>query len=127
MKYCNNCGITLDDNCFVCTNCGAGQPQTPYQQYNHQSFNSPSTNTKNSGGFPWNCLGFCMPLLGIVLYFIYKNNSPMRANTLKKSLIAGFIVGIVFTVLYIILLIFLISIGVANSEVAHIASSAVLV
>lgn len=80
--FCKNCGKEMPDNVTSCQNCGA-------------QINNPE-DTGNNG---WLCLGFCIPIAGLILYFVWKNQKPKTA----KKCITGFLVSLVVTIiLYVV-------------------------
>lgn len=64
--YCKNCGKEIDDKAVVCPNCGVQQG---------------SLETGNdSGGFGWGLLGCCIPIVGLVLFLVWKDSKPKTAK-----------------------------------------------
>jgi hypothetical protein len=37
------------------------------------------TNPNDTGGFGWGLLGFVFPIVGLVLYLVWKDNKPISA------------------------------------------------
>ena len=60
MKYCSKCGKELMDEAVVCPGCGCAQSGNAVQ------------NQQDSDNFGWACLGFCIPIVGLILYLIWK-------------------------------------------------------
>ena len=60
------------------------------------------TNRQNDdkGGFLWGLLGCCIPIVGLVLFLVWKDGKP---NTAKAAGI-GALVGVIAVVLYYILI-----------------------
>ena len=50
-----------------------------------------------------NILAFCMPIIGLILYFAWKNTYPKKANSIGKIALIG---AIFWTITYILLNIF---------------------
>ena len=46
-------------------------------------------------GIGWYFLGFFIPIVGIILYFVWKNDHPMRAKNLLYAALAGIIFNMV--------------------------------
>ncbi len=86
--YCKNCGAELDDRAVVCPHCGvatgAGEPV---------SAKAPASDDAPSGGFLALCLFF--PLIGLILYLVWKDQYPQRAKSCGKGAIIGVILGVV--------------------------------
>lgn len=58
-----------------------------------------NTNVNDKGGFLWGLLGCCIPLVGLILFLVWKDNKPKTA----KAAGIGAIVGVVVCVIYYIL------------------------
>jgi hypothetical protein len=56
------------------------QPQSQYQQQNYNSqpsyYQSTQVKPEESGAFGWGFLGFVIPLVGLILYLIWKDTKP---------------------------------------------------
>lgn len=73
MRYCPNCGKEVDPKAVVCPNCGVALP-APFT-------NAQVTNTQNdTGSIGWAFLGFFIPVVGLILYLIWKNDQPKNAH-----------------------------------------------
>lgn len=64
--FCKNCGKEIDDKASICINCGVST----------HSINS----TNDNGGFGWNILGCCIPIVGLTLYLVWKDTKPKSAK-----------------------------------------------
>lgn len=80
MAFCKNCGKEIDDKAVICPHCGV--PQTTQPQ------------VVDNGGFGWGLLGCCIPIVGLILFLVWKDTKPKTA----KAAIIGAIVGIVISV-----------------------------
>ena len=98
MAYCKNCGNYVDDKAFACPQCGATQMNTPA--------------VVDNGGFGWGLLGCCIPLVGLILYLVWKDSKPKTAKAAGKGALISVIASVVIYVVYFILLVV---IGVASS------------
>lgn len=79
MNFCPNCGNTLiNGKCPAC---------------NYQD--------KNNIGF--NILSFFFPLIGLVLYVIWKDEHPVKAKGCGKAALASVIVNAILTVIVLVL------------------------
>ena len=90
--YCPNCGEQIDDKAVICPKCGVPtkimtQDDTP------------------SKGFA--VLGFFIPLLGFILYLVWKSETPLKAKSAGKGALIGFITRIVLYILVVFLFVFL--------------------
>ena len=86
MAYCKNCGNFVNENAYACTQCGAIQSNTPA--------------TVDNGGFGWGLLGCCIPLVGLILFLVWKDTKP---NTAKAAGI-GALVSVGISIVYYILM-----------------------
>ena len=99
--FCKNCGSQIDDRAVVCPNCG-----TPTENYVPQTGKTNSADSR-SAGFAVLC--FFFPVIGLILYLVWKNEMPLRAKSCGKGALIGVIVYAVLVVLYIILAIVVLS------------------
>lgn len=90
--FCKNCGKEVPDNVLTCQNCGA------------------SVNPElDKGNIGFLCLGFCIPVAGIILYFVWREQKPKSA---KKCLI-GFLINITLAVVIYAIYFVLIALGLS--------------
>ena len=105
--YCKNCGAQIDDQAVVCPHCGvatgAGEPA---------SAKAPASDDAPSGGFL--ALGLFFPLIGLILYLVWKDQYPRRAKSCGKGAIIGVCLEVGLSILLIIF-VFVIA-GVAASS-----------
>lgn len=87
--YCPNCGEQIDDKAVICPKCGV-----PIKKQE-------SANDASSTGFA--VLGFFFPLIGLILYLVWKAETPLKAKSAGKGALIGFIVSIVLSLLYVII------------------------
>ncbi len=92
MAYCKNCGSEIHNEAVICPSCGVSQKQVI-----------------DNGGFGYGLLGCCVPVVGIILYFIWKDEKPKTA----KALGIGFLVYLICVVLYFIVSFLFAMLGVA--------------
>ena len=105
MKYCANCGKAMEDNVAFCPECGAAQqaaqqaaPQQPVYQQAPQQQAAPAAPV-DGGSFGWAVLGFCFPLVGLILYLVWKSNKPMSAKKAGIGALVGFVLNLIVTFL----------------------------
>lgn len=114
MGYCTNCGSNVQPGANVCTECGATIPKNttprPVNNYQtHQSYQTPPNqsnhvnadelsgyNPSDPGGFGWGLLGFCIPIVGLILFLVWQDDKPNNAKAAGKGALAyiGFLVFI---------------------------------
>lgn len=103
--YCKNCGAQIDDRAVVCPHCGVPTDNYAAKPQGVASDDAPS------GGFLALCLFF--PLLGLILYLVWKDQYPQRAKSCGKGAIIGVCLEVGLSILLIIL-VFVIA-GIAAS------------
>jgi hypothetical protein len=87
MKYCTTCGKELADNAVSCPNCG----------YVFSGGSVVGVNDKPSFGIA--LVGFFFPLIGLILYVVWKPTTPLRAKSAGKGALIAIILSIVFYIL----------------------------
>lgn len=68
-------------------------------------------NPDDKGGFGWGLLGFCIPIVGLVLWLVWKNDKPITAKVAGKGALISVCIGIVLWILNLILTIFMAGAG----------------
>ena len=75
MKYCSHCGAQIQDEAVVCVACGCSvaaqrsEPDVPSKELNIVS-----------------CL---LPIVGLILFIIYQEKSPIKAKEIGKWALIG--------------------------------------
>ena len=114
MKYCTKCGTQLADDAKFCSSCGTAQSAAYSSQYryNDQPISNTSKPAVNDGkSFGLALLGFFVPLVGLILYLIWKDDTPLRAKSAGKGALAGAILGVIFIIAFIVLFFVAVSMG----------------
>ena len=96
--FCKNCGKEIDDNAAVCIHCGVATNSTPA--------------VVDNGGFGWGLLGCCIPIVGLILFLVWKDTKP------KTSKAAG-IGALVSVGIYILLYLFIFILGAACASYGY--------
>lgn len=96
MKYCVHCGRQIADEAEYCIYCGRAVARTVYS-------------AQDSGSAGWGFLGFFFPIIGLILYLVWKDERPKTARMAGKGALIGVIVGVVFFIVYIIIMVALLS------------------
>ena len=94
MAFCKNCGAQIDDQAVVCTSCGVSQTTTPA--------------VVDNGGFGWGVLGCCIPIVGLILFLVWKDTKPKTAKAAGIGALVSVILG---AVIYIVTF----ALGIAGS------------
>lgn len=91
MKFCSKCGKEIMDDAVICTACGCSQTNEAQKPADQKSFG-------------WALLGFCIPLVGLILYLVWKDNTPLKAKSAGKGALISVIVSVVFYIIYAIVI-----------------------
>ena len=59
---------------------------------------------EDNGGFLWGLLGFCIPIVGLVLFLIWKDQKPLTAKAAGIGALVSVIISIIFYVIYFVLI-----------------------
>jgi uncharacterized membrane protein YvbJ len=90
MAYCPHCGKEVNDEAVVCIHCGCSIKQDLNQ--------APAVQDASSFGF--GVLGFCIPIVGLILYLIWKDKTPLKAKSAGIGALVGFILGVIVNIIY---------------------------
>ncbi len=74
----------------------------------NQNTNVESANN-DKGGFLWGLLGCCVPIAGLILFLVWKDQKPKTAKAAGIGALVCVIVGVVYYILMIVL-----GIGIAS-------------
>lgn len=58
----------------------------------------------DNGNIGWSLLGFFFPIIGLILYLVWKDHQPLNAKSAGKGALIGVIVGAIFAIIYGVLL-----------------------
>lgn len=89
MKYCPKCGKAVEDYAVVCDQCGESLAPAPAPQQ--------QTNDAPSMGFA--ILGFFFPLIGLILWLVWKDSTPLKAKSAGKGALVGVIVSVALSII----------------------------
>ena len=89
MAFCKNCGAQIDDQAVVCTSCGVAQNTAPA--------------VVDKGGFGWGALGCCLPIVGLILFLVWKDTKPKTAKAAGIGALVSVIIAIVYYVVMLVL------------------------
>ena len=85
MAFCRNCGQQIDDRAAVCPHCGVAQENKPQ--------------VVDNGGFGWGVLGCCIPIVGLVLFLVWKDTKPKTAKAAGIGALVSVGIGILYYIL----------------------------
>ena len=83
--FCDKCGKEVNDEAVVCIHCGCSLKV--------EATSNPQ-NSEGAGCF-LSGLSFLIPLLGLILYLVWKDSKPQASKDCGKAALWGFIIGIV--------------------------------
>lgn len=75
MNYCPDCGVEVLTQKKSCTK--FGKTLVSFEE-------SEFIESNDTSGLDYELLAFLFPLIGLILYFIWKDEKPVFANSLKK-------------------------------------------
>lgn len=85
--YCSRCGREIDDKALTCPYCGTKTMN---------NINTAIINDRPSFGYAF--ISFIIPLVGFILYLIYRDERPKRAKSALKGAAAGIVVYILIVI-----------------------------
>ncbi len=53
-----------------------------------------NTNVNDKGGFLWGLLGFCIPIVGLILFLVWKDSKPKTAKAAGVGALISVIIGV---------------------------------
>lgn len=101
--FCGNCGTKIDDGAVVCPNCGTPQQKNYNSQQPtvHHTVVVQQPPVVDNGGFLWGLLGCCIPIVGLILFLVWKDTKPKTA----KAAGIGALISVIICVLYYLIII----------------------
>ena len=87
MKYCVNCGKELNDEAVTCIHCGSAVSE------------GQTNNLNEAPKIGFAILGFFFPIIGLILYIVYCDSSPLKAKSAGKGALIGFVTSVVIGIL----------------------------
>lgn len=92
--YCPNCGTSIDKNAEVCVNCGV----------NVLKLNTQTIPMNDRPNIWVNLLSLCcIPLLGIIMFFVWKEKQPKAAKSALIFGLIGLFISIIFSIIMFLL------------------------
>ena len=84
--FCSKCGKEIVDEAVVCPHCGCAV--------------APGVAADDAPNMGFAVLGFFIPIVGFILYLIWKDKTPLKAKSAGKGALIGFGVGVVFSIIW---------------------------
>ena len=85
MAFCKNCGKEIEDNAVICVHCGVSRETKP--------------TVVDNGGFGWGLLGCCIPIVGLILFLVWKDTKPKTSKAAGMGALVSVIISIVWYIL----------------------------
>ena len=89
MAFCKKCGAQIDDQAVVCPKCGVAQ--------------GAGMSTSDNGGFLWGLLGCCIPLVGLILFLVWKDTKPKTSKAAGIGALVGVLSMVVWYIVAIVI------------------------
>lgn len=108
--FCKKCGQEISDQTKYCPVCGEpteNQENNFDQPYQPQ----PRVRADDQSVAGYNVLSFFFPLVGLILYLVWKQEYPIRAKNCGKWALISFIINIVLSICYVIVFVLIASSG----------------
>lgn len=88
--FCKNCGKEIDNQAYVCPHCGVRTER-----------NDGSTADADSGSKAgWGVLSFFIPLVGLILFLMWKQERPRTAKVCGICALVAVIIEVVVGIIY---------------------------
>jgi uncharacterized paraquat-inducible protein A len=102
MAYCPNCGATIHDEAVRCVHCNTNiyQPKTAI-----------GSSIRDEGGFLWGLLGFAVPIAGLIIYLLWKEDHPLNAKAAGTGALVYVGLMVAVFLVYILMVIFIIGVA----------------
>lgn len=129
--FCTSCGKEFQNDMNFCPYCGAAAVRNEQQTQNYnygQNFNQPpygneqyygnqqpygynAPNPKDVPSAGFNALAFFFPIVGLILYLVWKDETPKRAKAIGKWALISVIAGVVIYILMMIAMVTLFTVA----------------
>ena len=83
--YCENCGTEISKEAYICPKCGVKVKK--------------EENNEDKPNVGLNILSLFFPIIGLILYFVWKNETPIRAKSVLTYCLIGWGIGIFFNII----------------------------
>ncbi len=98
--FCANCGQQISDNAVTCFHCGCQTGNSVNNNANIQK----STVVSDSSSFGWSLLGFFVPIVGIILWLVWRKETPLKAKSAGMGALISIILSIIFAIITVVIL-----------------------
>ena len=94
MPFCTNCGKEIREDQDVCLSCGKSLKSSSVKKVAQEEGST----------FGFAVLGFFIPIVGLILFLIWKDERPRASASAGKGALVGFVLGIVSYIIFIAIL-----------------------
>lgn len=105
MKYCKKCGLNLADDTKFCPECGCdlnNSHQESYMDEVYKVLNNQSSSDDHKS-FGWALIGFLFPIIGLILYLVWRDDRPLRARSVGKGALMCVVIPIIVLVILVVI------------------------
>lgn len=92
--YCHHCGKEVHENAQFCSHCGAKLTYNQEEGY-YQPLQQQTSSQEDESSLGFAILSFFFPIVGLVLFLIWKNDFPQKAKSCLKGMVSGIVLGVV--------------------------------
>lgn len=111
MKKCNHCNQLLEDDAKFCPVCGNKIEETNPE--NEESSQVTTTNSDysyynqkaDSSSVGFGILSFFFPIVGLILFLVWKGETPRKAKSCGIGALIGVIFNIVVSICYAVIIV----------------------
>lgn len=114
--YCSRCGTQQNDDAKFCSNCGinfAGENNnfnqinqfsgaSNYSNTNNNGYNSQPYNPKDNPSHLAGVVSCCFPIVGLILYFLWRDDKPNSAKRICYWMIGGVVIYVAFYLIFFV-------------------------
>ncbi len=94
MAFCRKCGNEIMDEAVICPRCGCATDKAT------------AFAAQQSGNIGWGILGFLFPLVGLIMYLVWKNSKPADARIAGKGALISVILSVAFYIIIFVIALF---------------------
>ena len=87
MKYCSKCGAEINEDAVICLKCGCNVGSTR------------KVIEKDEPNTGLNILAFFFPLIGLMMWLVWKTDYPIKAQSIGKTALISFVISVVFSII----------------------------
>ena len=97
MKVCPYCHSYNLDTDLKCSTCGLDISNVQPTNFNTTAKQS---NPDDSGAIGWGFLGFFIPIAGLILFIVWRNDKPKSSKAAGIGVLISFIINVIASFLY---------------------------